>query len=85
MHETPTYVSLSRIYSSQDTSMMKSIVSSSLVGLVRGGLDVCLQLSSHPKLGVGVCGDGANEMLTYDAIMSKHNLLSESNILLLQF
>lgn len=82
----PTYVSLSHTYCSQDTSMMKSIVSSSLVGLVRGWFDVCLQLSSRPKLGVGGCGDGANGILAYDAIMSKHNLLSESNIswLLLQ-
>lgn len=65
--------------------MMKYIVSSSLVGLVRGWLDVCFQLSSHPELGVGGCGDGANGLLAYDAIMSKHNLLSETYISLLRF
>jgi hypothetical protein len=36
------------------------------------------------NLGVGGCSDGANRRLLYDAIMSKHNLLSEIYATLLQ-
>lgn len=64
--------------------MMKIIVSSSLVGLVRRQFAIRLRIDTHLNLGVGDCPDDANERLLYDAIMSKNNLLSETSTTPLQ-